>query len=141
MAQPPPSLLKDTWMRKNNCLKWALDLIFLFSCLGILALPLPSGAQQINNEGWPVPDLKGLTPYSISMKKTDGIEKVTEKFVTPSGGHIARIIGNGNVFAYAVDSDQEPPIDYLLLDPDGSGKFTQKIGPADSYAIPDWVSN
>ena len=113
----------------------------LFLCLGIFALPLSTGAQQIRYEGWPVPDLKGLTPYSLSIKQIDGVEKITEKFLTPSGGHVARIIGNGRVFAYAVDSDQEPPIDYLILDPDGSGKFTQKFSPDASYMIPEWVSN
>ena len=63
-----------------------------------------------------------------------------EKFYTPSGGHVARVSGNGKVFAYAVDKDQEPPIDYLLIDPDGLGKFTQKFKSEDSYFIPEWVS-
>jgi hypothetical protein len=71
----------------------------------------------------------------------DGVEKIVERFYTPNGGHVARISGNGKVFAYAVDKDREPPIDYLLLDPDGSGGFTQRFGPEDSYSIPEWVSN
>lgn len=87
-----------------------------------------------------MPDLKGLVPYSISVQKVDGVEKITEKFYTPAGGHVAKIIGNGKVFAYAVDRDQEPPIDSLILDPDGSGKFTLKYGPEDVYLIPDWIS-
>ena len=70
----------------------------------------------------------------------DGVEKIVEKFYTPSGGHVARVSGNGKVFAYAVDMDQEPPMDYLLIDPDGSGKFTQKFKSEDSYSIPEWVS-
>jgi hypothetical protein len=87
-----------------------------------------------------VPDLKGLTPYNITIKVVDGVEKIVETFYTPQGGHVARIRGNGKVFAYAVDSDQEPPIDYLILDPDGSGKFTQKFKSEESYKIPEWVS-
>ena len=109
-------------------------------CLILLMGPGASMGQQMNEGGWPLPDLKGLVPYSVSVKTVDGIEKMTEKFYTPSGGHIARILGNGRVFAYVVDSDREPPIDYLLLDPDGSGKFTQKFGPDESYLIPEWVS-
>ncbi len=105
-----------------------------------LILPGPSLAQEINEGGWPIPDLKGLIPYSIAIKTVDGIEKITEKFYTPTGGHVARILGNGRVYAYVVDSDQDPPIDYLLLDPDGSGIFTQKFGPHDFYLIPEWVS-
>jgi hypothetical protein len=87
-----------------------------------------------------VPDLKGLIPYSIRVQKVDEVEKIVEKFYTPDGGHVARISGNGKVFAYAVDSNREPPIDYLLLDPDGSGKFSQKYRFEDSYMIPEWVS-
>ena len=109
--------------------------------LGVLILPTVSAGQEVNREGWPVPDLKGLNPYSIQVKKVDGVEKIIEKYYTPEGGHVARISGNGKIFAYAVDSDREPPIDCLLLDPDGSGKFTQKYQFADSYMIPEWVSH
>jgi len=109
--------------------------------LAILITPLSSFGQEIRKEGWPIPDLKGLAPYSITIKMVDGVEKIVERFYTPNGGHVARISGNGKVFAYAVDKDREPPIDYLLLDPDGSGGFTQRFGPEDSYSIPEWVSN
>jgi hypothetical protein len=115
--------------------------IGLAVCLAMVLLPIVSGAQDINRGGWPVPDLKGLSPYSVSVKRVDGVEKMMEKFLTPDGGHVARISGNGKVFAYVVDADQEPPIDCLLLDLDGYGKFTVKLGPEDSYKIPDWVSH
>ena len=106
-----------------------------------MILPLFSFGQEMNPEGWPVPDLSGLIPYSITVKRGDGVEKVVEKFFTPAGGHVARISGNGKVFAYAVDSDREPPIDYLLLDPDGYGRFSQRFRAEESYSIPAWVSN
>ncbi len=96
--------------------------------------------QEVNREGWSIPDLRGLIPYSIQVKKANEVEKIVEKFFTPDGGHVARISGNGKIFAYAVDSDREPPIDYLLLDPDGLGRFTQKFRSEDSYKIPEWVS-
>ncbi len=83
--------------------------------------------------------MRGLVPYSISVRMAGGVEKIVEKFFIPGGGQVARITGNGKVFAYAVDSDREPPIDFLILDPDGSGKFTQKFGSEDFYPIPDWV--
>ena len=105
----------------------------------LLFLPTDSAGQELNQEGWPVPVLKGLTPYTIQVKQVDGVEKIVEKFYTPNGGHVARISGNGKVFAYAVDSDREPPIDYLILDADGSGKFTIKLKSEDSYQIPEWV--
>jgi hypothetical protein len=115
-------------------------IIKLLLFLGIFAIPATVMGQEINKEGWLVPDLKGITPYSIQVKKTDGVEKIVEKFYTPDGGHIARISGNGKIFAYVMDSDREPPIDYLLIDPDGLGRFTQKFGSEDSYKIPEWVS-
>jgi len=103
-------------------------------------IPLATMGQEVNREGWPIPDLKGLVPYSIQVRRIDGIEKIVERFLVPDGGLVARISGNGRIFAYAVDRDRDPPIDYLLLDPDGLGKFTQKFRSEDSYVIPEWVS-
>ncbi len=116
-------------------------LLLSFLMMGMILFPLVTNAEEINLEGWPVPNLKGFQPYSISVKQVDGVEKMVEKFFTPSGGHIARISGNGKVFAYVVDSDQDPPIDYLILDMDGSGRFIKKLGPNETYTIPEWVSN
>jgi hypothetical protein len=110
-------------------------------CIGVLIIPIVSMGQEVNQEGWPIPNLKGLIPYSIQVKQVDGVEKIVEKFYTPDGGHVARISGNGKIFAHAIDSDREPPIDYLLLDPDGLGKFIQKFRSEDSYRIPEWVSH
>lgn len=95
--------------------------------------------QEIDKDGYPIPDLRGLTPYSIQIKEADGVEKMVEKFYTPEGGHIARISGNGKIFAYGVDHDQEPPMDYLIIDPDGSGRFTQRFQSNQAYQIPEWV--
>jgi len=114
-----------------------ISLIFF----GILTLPIVPMGQEVNREGWAIPDLKGLIPYSIQVRQMDGVEKMVEKYFIPDGGHVARIRGNGKIFAYAVDSDREPPIDYLLLDPDGLGKFTQKFRSEDLYQIPEWVSH
>lgn len=108
-------------------------------CLGILVHSISSMGQEVNRDGWIVPELKGLIPYLIQVTQVDGIEKMVEKFYTLDGGHVARIRGNSKVFAYAVDSDRNPPIDYLLVDPDGLGKFTQKYRSEDSYKIPEWV--
>ncbi|MCX8116464.1 MAG: hypothetical protein N3G78_00855 [Desulfobacterota bacterium] len=96
-------------------------------------------AEETNLEGWPIPDLRGLVPYSISIQRVDGIEKIVERFRMPDGGHVARISGNGKVFAYAVDRDLNPPIDYLLLDVEGFGRFSKKLRSDETYSIPDWV--
>ena len=96
--------------------------------------------QEISEEGWPIPDLEDLIPYSITIRSSDGVEKMVEKFSTTSGRHVARISGNGRVYAYAVDHNEDPPIDYLILDPNGSERFTHKYGPDDLFLIPEWVS-
>jgi hypothetical protein len=96
--------------------------------------------QELKPEGWPVPELAGLTPYSIRIEYVDGVEKMVERFHTPEGGHVARVSGNGKVFAYAVDKDREPPLDYLLIDLTGSGRFIKRLGSEESYLIPEWVS-
>ncbi len=116
-------------------------ILFSFVFLGILILPIVPLGQELNREGWPIPDLKGLVPYSIKVSQVDEVEKIVEKFYTPDGGQVARIRGNGKTFAFAVDNDREPPIDYLILDPDGFGKFTQKFRSEDLYKIPEWVSH
>jgi hypothetical protein len=155
MERQRPLLQKSIWRQKNNFetekrkvrrLKpkpergksWTIVFLLL---LGTLGFPVVTIGQELNREGWPIPDLKGLIPYSIQVRQMDGVEKIVEKFFTPDGGHIARIRGNGKTFAYAVDSDREPPIDYLLLDSDGFGKFTQKFRSEDLYQIPEWVSH
>ena len=75
----------------------------------------------------------------MTIQSVEGVEKIVEKFYSSNGGHVARVSANGKIFAYIVDIDQEPPIDYFLIDPNGLGKFTQKFGPNDSYSIPNWV--
>jgi hypothetical protein len=117
------------------------SIFILFFCILSLMIPIFSSGQTVNPDGWLPPDLRGLTPYSITIKEVDGVQKIVEKFCTPNGGRVARISGNGKIFAYAVDKDEDPPIDYLLLDPDGSGKFTQRLGPENFYAIPHWISD
>src|SRR4030042_4073495 len=112
------------------------SLIFLVT----MGLPVVTRGQEIHREGCAIHDLKVLIPYSMQVKQVDGVEKGVEKFYTLDGGHVGRISGNGKIFGYAVDSDREPPIDYLLVDLDGLGKFTQKFKSEDSYKIPEWVS-
>ena len=114
--------------------------LLVFLTTGAILFTRNAGALEVNLEGWPVPSLKGITPYSMTVARVDGVEKVVEKFYTPDGGHAARISGNGKVFAYVIDHDREPPIDYLLLDTEGYGKFTEKLSPVDTYSIPRWVS-
>jgi hypothetical protein len=131
-----PKVRSSKPKRKRSGLCVFVSFLFLHT----LIIPLVTSGQEINEEGWSIPDLKGLIPYSITVKQVDGVEKMVEKFYTPDGGHVARISGNGKVFAYAVDKDREPPIDYLLVDPVGLGRFTQKFRSEDSYKVPEWVS-
>jgi hypothetical protein len=71
-----------------------LPVFFLFISHPVLLM-----GQEISEEGWPIPDLEGLIPYSIAIKSSDGVEKMVEKFSTTTGRHVARISGNGRVYA------------------------------------------
>ena len=115
-------------------------LLYLPVFLLFISYPVLLMGQEVSEEGWHVPDLEGFIPYSITIRSSDGVEKMVEKFSTITGRHVARISGNGRVYAYAVDHNAEPPIDYLILDPKGSGRFTHKYGPDDLFLIPEWVS-
>ena len=115
-------------------------MVFFLLCVAVLILPIASTGQEVNRDGWPVPDLKGLVPYSIRVDQVDGVEKIVEKFYTPNGGLVAKISGNGRVFAYAVDCVSEPPIAYIILVPDRAGLFTQKFLQEDCIKFPEWVS-
>lgn len=116
-----------------------LILGIILICSGLPRLTNDSFSEEFRQEGWPVPDLNGITPYSITIRMVDGAEVIVERFYTPNGGHIARISGNGKIFAYGVDRDKIPPMDYLLLDPDGTGRFSKKLRPDERYLIPEWV--
>jgi hypothetical protein len=105
-------------------------IFLLLVCFSLVASRDFSVGQEINERGWPIPDLSGLSPYSIMIQEVNGAEKIVEKFFTPDGGHIARVSGNGKVFAYIVDMYQKLPIDYFLIDPNGSGRFTPLESPA-----------
>ncbi len=118
-----------------------LGAVLILSSVCFLIFTVRAQSQEINLKGWPIPNLTGLVPYSITVKQVDGVEQIVEKFYTPEGGHVARISGNGKVFAYAVDHNREPPIDRLLVDPDGSGRFIQKFTGDETYTIPAWVSD
>ena len=125
--------IQPMWVRAQPL----LPLLFFFLSVGY---PLLLMGQEVREEGWPIPDLRNLIPYCITIKSSDGVEKMVERFSTATGGHVARISGNGRVYAYAVDHNQEPPVDYLILDSDGSERFIQKYGPDDFFLIPEWVS-
>ena len=122
----------------EGALKYEMLLFIVF--LLTVSLSRDSFGQEINTQGWPVPHLKGLIPYYMVIQRVDGVEKLTEKFYSREAGHVARVSGNGRVFAYVVDHDIDPPIDYVIMDQDGSGKFTHRYGPDHVYSIPAWVS-
>ena len=56
--------------------------ISVFLLLQAVVIPAGAMGQEVNMEGWSIPDLKGLVPYSIQVSKIDGVEKIVEKFLT-----------------------------------------------------------
>ena len=54
--------------------------------LAMLINPMVSMGQEINEEGWPIPDLGGVIPYTISVKLSMEWKRSLRKFIPPMGG-------------------------------------------------------
>jgi len=58
-------------------------IFLLLVCFSLVALRDFSVGQEINERGWPIPDLRGLSPYSITIQEVNGAEKIVEKMFYP----------------------------------------------------------
>ncbi|MDP2908253.1 MAG: hypothetical protein Q8N77_00430 [Nanoarchaeota archaeon] len=101
-------------------------------------------AQEVNPEGYQVPDLTGLTPYARGYLKSEP-KVYVERFYTKDGGIVARIsYDNGKerkILGYTIDHDKKSPVDYGIYDMDGDGIFESKYGPYENVDIPDWIKS
>lgn len=117
---------------------------FIFSFhLSVDSLIRPALAYEFWPSGWPEPKLYGAE--RVSDEKVDfdpkfpGKETRLEKFHTPDGGRVFRFSHKGNVFSFEIDSDLEDPLDYEIVDKDGSGAFEIKQSPYNEYPLPRWT--
>lgn len=127
--------INGVMMHYRNALATIFVLIFIPAAF--------AASGDFKPDGWNIPQLYGATRYSDEMVDFDstvpGKETRVEKFTTLDGGRVHRYSHNGYVFSYEVDSDQEDPLDYELVDYDGSGIFEMKQSPYDEYPLPFWT--
>ena len=100
-------------------------------------------AKEFNPAGWELPVMYGAEKYADDRIDFDpnipGNETRLEKFRTLEGGRIFRYSHNNLVFSYKVDINADDPMDYELVDYNGSGLFEIKQSPYDEYPMPTWT--
>lgn len=118
--------------------------VLYFLLTGFFGLT-PSLAHDFNPQGWTTPNLYGAERYSDEMiiweKRTPNIKVRLERFYTTDKGRAYRYSHNGNVFSYMVDHDRNDPMDYEIVDMNGTGAFEIKHSPYTPYPLPIWVLN
>ena len=124
-------------VKSSGRIAWAVMMTAVF------LLPARVVAGEFNPAGWTVPSLYGAERYSSEKIDFDprikGEEVLLEKFVTLSGGRVYRYSYQGRIFSYEVDHDIEDPLDYEIVDMDGSGLFETRQSPYNRYPLPDWT--
>lgn len=120
-----------------------MTVMAFFLLVSTMVTAIPSTAGEFRPIGWPQPYLYGAARYAdetIDFDRTiPGPETRREKFATIDGGRVFRYSYNNKVFAYDVDGDAEDPMDFTIVDYDGSGLFEIKQSPYDEYPLPFWT--
>ena len=115
----------------------ALVLLFAFFCTA------PAAAYEFHPQGWAKPLLYGAERYATEMLDFDpevpGNETMVERFAVPGGGRVYRYSHNGRIFSYEVDHNGIDPMDYEIVDFDGSGAFEIKQSAFNAYPLPRWT--
>ncbi|MBI2657351.1 hypothetical protein HYX08_01505 [Candidatus Woesearchaeota archaeon] len=106
-------------------------------------------AEEINPNGWPIPSIAGATLLETKTRR-DIIEGVNIPVIqrvyrTAQGTYFNTLSittknGQEKIWAYYVDIDGKPPMEYGLVDIEGDGKFTHKYGTNERMTNPAYVS-
>ena len=109
----------------------------------IFFMPGPARSYEFHPQGWATPLLYGAERYAVERLDFDpevpGDETQVERFMVPGGGRVYRYSHNGRIFSYQVDHDALDPMDYEIVDFDGSGAFEIKQSPYNTYPLPRWT--
>ncbi len=96
---------------------------------------------QFNPDGWPLPDVQTAQAKSTSKKMLGKVEAQFELFITPEKTMFNRISTNGETWAYLVDTDGEPPMEYILIRSNKFANFDKKVPASENVLVPDWIQN
>ena len=96
-------------------------------------------ACEFSEQGWEIPNLKGLKAELVENTENDGKTYKREAFVLDNTIFVARMSCEGNIFTYVFDQNMDGKIDFWIVDGDGDGIFETLCYPGDETFIPEWV--
>lgn len=100
-------------------------------------------ADEINPNGWPVPDIKKAklleTHYIDNISEIPGKDTTVRDYRSPNGNYFATMSYRGKIYAIDVDTDGKAPWEYVLVDMDGDGRFELKELPRGTAETPYWI--
>jgi hypothetical protein len=116
---------------------------------GSLGLAKVVKAEEINPNGWPVPNRANATLVGNDRIRTDLIEGrnipvIQRVYRTPEGTYFNTLSvkdkdGKEKIYGYLVDIDGKPPMEYGLIDLEGNDLFTHKYGTNEHMTTPAYV--
>ena len=105
-------------------------------------LPPSVSAEEVNTEGYSVPDLTGYHPIKTYFfditSQVDGKETFIEVFDFPNGIRVRRFSVGGMIFAFTVESTADGA-GYVVVDRVGEGLFTFRYDINESFSVPKWL--
>ena len=131
--------------RAFNTLNRVVVTLVLASQVG---LPRLVNAEEIKPSGWPVPDVKGAAKfYGFKMKdiidEVPGAETRLGMYKAKDGTRFntleVQVNGKWVLYGFYVDTDGKRPMEYVLIDRNGDGKFEVKDKTKGSGPTPQWV--
>lgn len=90
-----------------------------------------------------VPDIRDMElvfdrNININKEKPDN-ESRLRIYNTPEGGRIQVLSVDDRIYSYGIDSNRNKPVDYIIIDTDGDGKFEALINSQGAFGIPNWA--
>jgi hypothetical protein len=105
-------------------------------------LPPTASAEEVNTDGYSVPDLTGFHPvkeYFFDItSQVEGKETLIEVFDFPNNVRIRRFSVGGMIFAFTIGSTADGG-GYVVVDRVGEGLFTFKYDISESFSVPKWL--
>jgi tetratricopeptide (TPR) repeat protein len=77
---------------------------------------------------------------NVNRQKPDR-ESRLRIYITQDGGRIQVLSVKNKIYSYGIDSDTEKPVDYIIIDNDGDGRFEKVINSKGKFGVPAWAYN
>jgi tetratricopeptide (TPR) repeat protein len=92
-----------------------------------------------------VPDISNMKmvldkDINVNREKPDNETRLRIYF-TQDGGRIQVLSVDDKIYSYGIDSDTEKPVDYIIMDTDGDGRFEKVINSKGRFGVPTWAYN